>query len=118
MTPGSLGVDLVVDVGGNATLSQSLEAVKVDGVVVLAGLLGSSEKVEPLMRVLSTVCIVRGIILGSKDMMMNMVQFIEHHNIQLALDNEVFSLSEAKEAMRRLEEQKHFAKVVIQVPGK
>jgi NADPH:quinone reductase-like Zn-dependent oxidoreductase len=115
LTPGSLGVDIVVDVGGNATVTESLKAVKVDGLVVMAGLLGTSETPEPLMSVLSTVCTVRGILLGSRKMMADMINFIGEHNIDLALDTELFALTDVKAAFRRLEEQKHFAKVVIRV---
>ena len=108
-------MDIVVDVGGNATVSESLKAVKVDGLVVIAGLLGTSETPEPLMSVLSTVCTVRGILLGSRKMMADMINFIGANSIDLALDTEVFPLRDAKVAFQRLEEQRHFAKVVIRI---
>jgi NADPH:quinone reductase-like Zn-dependent oxidoreductase len=115
ITPGSRGVDVVVDVGGNATLGESLNAVRIDGVVVLAGLLGGNETVEPLMKVLSTICIVRGVVLGTKKMMKDMIQFVEKNNIKMALDDQIFSLEDTQEAIQRLQRQHHFAKVVIRI---
>jgi D-arabinose 1-dehydrogenase-like Zn-dependent alcohol dehydrogenase len=104
-------------VGGNATLGESLEAVRIDGLVVAAGLIGKTDKTESLLSVLAKVCIVRGILLGTRQMMRDMVEFIERNDVKPALDDQVFALSEAKEAFKRLEEQKHFSKVVIQIPG-
>lgn len=108
-------MDVVVDVGGNATLGESLNAVRIDGVVVLAGLLGGNETVEPLMKVLSTICIVRGVVLGTKKMMKDMIRFVEQNDIKMALDDHIFSLEDTQEAIHRLKKQQHFAKVIIQI---
>jgi len=107
-----------VDVGGNATLGESLEAVRIDGVVVLAGLLGKTEKNESLMSLLGNVCIGRGILLGTREMMRDMIAFIAKHALKPAVDNRVFALSEAQEAYRRLEAQEHFSKVIIRIQEK
>src|SRR5690606_36975087 len=64
-TPGGRGFDLIVDIGGNATLGQALEAVRTDGLVVAAGLRGEGEPV-PLLAALAHACIVRGLLLGSR----------------------------------------------------
>ncbi|KAI9163902.1 Zinc-type alcohol dehydrogenase-like protein [Paramyrothecium foliicola] len=116
-TPSGRGVDVVVDVGGNATLGESLEAVRIDGLVVAAGLLGSAEDKPELLSVLQKICLVRGVLLGTRRMMRDMIAFVEGNGIKLALDDEVFALAEAKGAYKRLEEQKHFSKVVIKIPG-
>ncbi|KAF9871819.1 hypothetical protein CkaCkLH20_10753 [Colletotrichum karsti] len=117
LTPSSRGVDIVVDVGGNATLGQSLEAMRIDGLIVIAGLLGKTDREEPLMSVLGRICVVRGILLGTRQMMRDMIKFMEEKGVKPALDAEVFTLSEAKAAFERLEQQKHFSKVVIKIPG-
>lgn len=116
LTPSGRGVDLVVDVGGNATLGESLEAVRIDGVIVLAGLLGKTDRNESLMSLLGNICIGRGILLGSRDMMRDMIEFIAKHKLKPAVDDKVFALSEAQEAYRRLEAQEHFSKVIVCIP--
>lgn len=115
LTPGQLGFDIVVDVGGDATLGQALQATRIDGLVVAAGMVGGSATPVPLMSVLVSVCNVRGIILGTRQMMRDMIAFIKEHNIKPVLDDKVFSLPEAKDALQRMEEQKHFSKVIIEI---
>ncbi|KAK3948341.1 zinc-type alcohol dehydrogenase-like protein-like protein [Pseudoneurospora amorphoporcata] len=117
LTPGGHGFDIVVDVGGDATLGQALQAVRIDGLVVVAGIIGGSSEAVPLMSVLSTLCVVRGVVLGTRQMMADMIAFAAEKGVKPALDTEVFSLAEAKAAFKRLEEQKHFSKVVIRIPG-
>lgn len=115
LTPDGRGVDVVIDVGGNATLGQSLAAIRIDGLIVIAGLLGKTDKNESIMSLLGNICIARGILLGSRAMMRDMIAFIEKHGIKPALDDKVFSLEEAKLAYKRLEAQQHFSKVVIRM---
>ena len=106
----------MVDVGGNSSLAQSIKAVRTDGVVAATGLLGSSDGRDVLLiEALWNVCTVRGVLLGTREQFHDMVRFIEDHDVQLAVDNVTFSLGEVKEAYRRLEKQKHFAKIVIKI---
>jgi NADPH:quinone reductase-like Zn-dependent oxidoreductase len=119
LTPSGRGFDIIVDVGGNATLSQSVAAVRRNGVMTVIGMIGEADaEPTPMMAVLFVACVVRGILLGSRAMMRSMVKFVEDNKIKLALDDEVFALADLKDAFKRLEEQKHFSKVVIQIPGK
>lgn len=115
LTPDSSGFDLVVDIGGNATLSQSLVAVRTDGVVVAAGLAGGDAEPVPLLSALAHACIVRGLLLGSRSQLQEMVKFIDEKGIVPAIDDVVFELAQVKQAYRRLQEQKHFSKVVIRI---
>lgn len=120
LTPDGRGFDHIVDVGGGAaTLGPSLQAIRTDGIISLVGVLDAGNtsldtKVD-MMAALWTVCTVRGVLLGSKDMFRNMVAFCEEHDVQAALDDVTFSLPDALGAYKRLEEQKHFSKVVIQI---
>ncbi|KAK7418624.1 hypothetical protein QQX98_003813 [Neonectria punicea] len=117
LTPDGRGFDIVVDVAGDATLSESLQAVRLDGLVVVAGMVGGGTQPTPLKGVLGAICVVRGIVLGTRAMMREMVEFVEDKGIEPALDEVVFGLGEVKEAYRRLEEQKHFSKIMIQIPS-
>jgi len=117
LTPYSRGFDHIVEVGGNSTLAKSLKSMRTDGVVSSTGFLGpSADGKDPLIvEILFHVCILRGVLLGSKKQFRDMVRFIEEFDVQLAVDDIVFSLDQAKEAYMRLQEQKHFAKVVIKI---
>jgi NADPH:quinone reductase-like Zn-dependent oxidoreductase len=118
LTPESRGFDQVVDVGGNSTLAQSLKAIRVDGVVTAAGLIGGAgdESRPALLDTLYNICIVRGVLLGTRQQFRNMNSFIERNDVKPALDDEVFELKDAKNAYQKLTAQKHFAKVVIKIP--
>lgn len=118
LTPLERGFDVVVDVGGNATLSQSLRAIRTDGLVVMAGMVGKSNEQVPMLSLMGSNCTVRSVLLGSRQMFRDMLAFVEEKGVRPALDAETFGLGEVKEAFKRLEEQKHFSKVVIQIPGK
>lgn len=118
LTPSGRGVDIVVDVGGNATLTQSLRSIRTDGLVVMAGMVGKSDEQVPMLSLMGSNCMVRSVLLGTKQMFRDMVTFIEEMGVKPALDTETFGLGKVKEALKRLEEQKHFSKIVIQIPGK
>ncbi|KAK5171943.1 uncharacterized protein LTR77_003580 [Saxophila tyrrhenica] len=116
LTPQGRGFDVVVDIGGDTTLGESLKAVRTEGLVVAAGMIGgSAESPVPMMAALTTVCIVRGILLGTKAQFEEMVQFIDKNDVRPVVDDKVFGLDEAKEAMRMLERQEHFSKIVIKL---
>lgn len=111
------GVDIVVDVGGASTLSQSLKAVAKNGVVAVSGLLGESPdgKVPTILDTIFAACIARGILLGSRKQFDDMNRFVEKHDIKPILDDRVFHFEEMKEAFTFMLEQRHFSKVVIRV---
>lgn len=115
LTPGKRGFDIVVDVAGNETLNQSFEAIRVDGVVYLIGAVGGNAEPVPVFAAFMHTCIVRAILGGSRSQFNEVVRFIDEKGILPAVDDVVFGLSEAKEAYKRLQEKKHFSKVVIRI---
>lgn len=117
LTPGSRGVDHVIDVGGDNTLAESVKAVRLDGLVSAVGLIAGPPGVErpPLMATLWHLCLVRGLLLGSRAQFAGMNTFIEKHRIDIALDDEVFEIERVKEAYEKVDKQRHFSKVVIKL---
>ncbi|KAL3433353.1 hypothetical protein BDV09DRAFT_205398 [Aspergillus tetrazonus] len=117
LTPNKRGVDIVVDVGGQSTVSQSLKAVKADGLVALAGLLGASEnaQVPSIMDGLTYLCTTRGFLLGMREQFREMNALIDEKLIKPVVDDRVFGFAEIREAYEYLEQQRHFSKVVIDV---
>lgn len=115
LTPGGRGFDIVVDVGGNETLSQSLVAVRPDGLVTVIGGVGVTTAPVPLFAALMHSCMVRGLLGGSRAQFKDLVRYIDENGIQPAMDDVVFELAEAKDGYRRLNDRKHFSKVVIRI---
>ena len=115
-TPEERGFDLIVDVGGDSTLPESLEAIRTDGIVVLTGLLGEAEQPVAMLSALRYACTVRGILLGSRQQFREMVKFVEERNLHPVLDFRTWGLEDVRRAYDWLDNQKHFSKVVIKLP--
>ncbi len=108
------GADLVVDVGGAATLPKSFEATRVGGTVSLIGVLtGLAEQVNPLPVLFKNIKL-EGISVGSVASFENMNRAIEQHRLVPVID-EVFPMDRAPEALRKLEAGTHFGKIVVRV---
>ncbi|KAL2833736.1 alcohol dehydrogenase [Aspergillus cavernicola] len=117
LTPDNRGADVVVDVGGPSTVAQSLKAVRTDGLIALAGLLGvgTEANVPSIMDGLTYLCTTRGFLLGSRVQFREMNRFIDHKGIKPVVDEKVFSFQEVREAFEYVDAQKHFSKVVIEI---
>lgn len=105
----------VVEVGGPATLSQSIKAIAFDGVISIIGFIGGgkAEKQPTYLDALVNICIVRGVYVGSRAQFEEMNRAIEANNIKPVVDEKVFTLTEAKEAYQYMWDQKHFGKLCI-----
>ncbi|KAL2001128.1 hypothetical protein VTN02DRAFT_2195 [Thermoascus thermophilus] len=116
-TPDGEGVDHIIEVGGPGTLEQSLKCVKFEGVISLIGFLGAKDpRGQPaIMDALSRICTIRGVYVGSKQLMQDMIRAIEANNIHPVVDQKVFSLEQAREAYEYMWAQKHFGKVAIKI---
>lgn len=110
---GGVGVDHVVEVGGAGTLGKSLRAVRVHGRISLIGVLSGGGQVNPMPILMKNVR-VQGIYVGSRDMFEAMNRAIALHQLRPVVDR-VFPFAEARDALRHLEGQGHFGKIVIRM---
>ena len=117
LTPGGLGVDYIVEVGGPNTIAQSLKAVKMDGIITVIGFLGGSGSGNQpsMLEAMTSACIARGIMVGSREQFETMNQAIDVNNIKSVVDENVFTFDQAKDAYQYIWDQRHFGKVVIRV---
>lgn len=116
LSPGGEGVDLVVDVGGAGTLTQSLKAIRYDGTVAVTGFLTGGDTTGPsVMDVLPRAASVRGVLAGSAAQYEEMVRMMEQWQFHPKVDERVFRFEDANEALEYLWSQKHIGKVVIDV---
>ncbi|MCJ1316180.1 hypothetical protein MMC15_001500 [Xylographa vitiligo] len=116
LTPGGLGVDHIIEVGGPKTIKQSFNAVKIDGVITVIGFLAGQTKDEPsFLEVLQATCVVRGALVGSRDQFEKMNKAIDANGIKPVVDKKVFGLEELKEAYQYMWDQKHFGKLTVKI---
>lgn len=116
LTPNGEGAHHVVEVGGAPTMAQSLKAIRLDGVISVIGFIaGQAEKEPSFLEVLSNICVVRGIFVGSRNQMEDMNRAIEALNVKPVVDKKIFALDDLKEAYQYMWDQKHFGKLVIKI---
>ncbi|KAK4196118.1 hypothetical protein QBC40DRAFT_314252 [Triangularia verruculosa] len=115
LTPGGEGVAHVIEVGGADTFTQSLSAIKMEGVISVIGFLGGAAPKDNILETLSRICTVRGVYVGSRQQLEDMVAEIEKHDIHPVLDKTVFTLEKAKEAYEHMWAQKHIGKIPITI---
>lgn len=102
LTPGNAGFDHIVEIGGTETMGQSLKAIKLEGIITVIGLVSGFEVRENIMEVLRRVCTLRGIHVGSRQHMEEMMAAIEANNLNPVVDKSTFALEELKEALKYL----------------
>ncbi|KAL2782562.1 hypothetical protein BJX66DRAFT_177256 [Aspergillus keveii] len=117
LTRDNAGVDHIIEVGGSGTLQQSFKCIKFEGVISIIGFLGGMDpKTMPgVLDTLSHICTVRGVYVGSKALMKDMVRAIEANDIHPVVDEKVFSLDKAREAYEYMWGQNHFGKLTIKI---
>lgn len=103
LTNDGQGVDHVIEIGGSGTLHQSVQAVKFEGIISVVGAVAEASS-KPLPTILDTWLknfVARGVAVGSRAMMEEMVASVETNDIHPVLDGRSFSLQEAKAAFNQ-----------------
>jgi NADPH:quinone reductase-like Zn-dependent oxidoreductase len=111
MTDGR-GVDLVVDIGGAATLNEAFRAVRMGGAVAIVGLTGGPKVEIDVTQVFSQLIRIRGIGVGSRADLLAVLRAMETRRISPVIDRE-FIFNEVRAAFRHFKAAAHFGKVVI-----
>ena len=132
---GGTGVNHVIEVGGPATMKQSLNAIAIDGVISIIGFLGGGKVDNPpgFLDCLMHIATVRGVLVGSRQQFEEMNRAIEANNIKPVIDEKVFKLEETNDAyqvsakpcrprvldtadsLQYMWDQKHFGKLCISI---
>jgi len=116
LTPGGLGVDHIIEVGGPKTIKQSFDAIKIDGVITVIGFIAGQTKDQPsFLEVLQHSCVVRGGLVGSRAQFEKMNKAIDANGIKPVVDEKAFGFEELKEAYQYMWDQKHFGKVTVKI---
>jgi NADPH:quinone reductase-like Zn-dependent oxidoreductase len=112
---GGDGVDHVVEVGGQATMKQSLQAVRPGGTLSLIGVLSGHAMNVPLGPIVTWHIRLQGITVGSGDDFLNMSRAITQHKMRPAISG-IFEFEKLHDALAFLKSGKHFGKVCIKHP--
>ncbi|KAF2092587.1 putative zinc-type alcohol dehydrogenase-like protein [Rhizodiscina lignyota] len=108
------GVDNVIEIGGAATVEQSVKCTKQGGLVSLVGFLSDSKKSDLVPALIFGAKTVRGVFNWSKPMIEAMAEFVEKHKIHPVVA-EAFEWEDAKAAFEMLNKQSAVGKIVIKI---
>ena len=106
------GVDLVVEVGGENTLGQSLDAARVGGSVVVIGVLGGYASPVFIPVLFGKNLRLLGITVGSRAQFDAMSAAIGKWKLKPVIDR-VFPFSDVPSALKLMEAGGHFGKIVV-----
>jgi NADPH:quinone reductase-like Zn-dependent oxidoreductase len=109
---GGTGVELVVETIGAATLAQSLEAVRLHGMIAVLGWIGGNEATLPLTPVVLKRVRLQGISVAPLEAHERMVAAIEASALEPVIDH-VYGFDQLREAFEQLVAGRHFGKLAI-----
>nr|WP_087573425.1 MULTISPECIES: NAD(P)-dependent alcohol dehydrogenase [unclassified Sphingomonas] len=112
---GNAGADIVIETGGQGTLSQSIAAAAVNGRVIIIGVTaGQSMALPNYGTIIGKNLTLKGIANGSRAMLVALVRAVETNGIKTVV-NKVFPFDQAPEAYAYLAAAGHVGKVMIQL---
>jgi len=106
------GVDHVIEVGGPATLEQSMTAVRIGGHVSMIGILTGVAGQLPLVQALVRQIRLQGVLVGSRAQQQAMIRAIDANGLRPVIDK-LFELEQIVEAFRYQESNRHFGKICL-----
>jgi NADPH:quinone reductase-like Zn-dependent oxidoreductase len=106
------GVDHVVEVGGPATLAQSMTAARVGGHISLIGILTGLGGDLPIITALIRQLRLQGVLVGSRKQQQDMIKAIDANGMRPVIDSE-FPLEKIVDAFRHQESGRHFGKICL-----
>lgn len=109
---GGDGVDLVVELGGAATLAQSLRAVRAGGTLALIGHTPDGSPAPSLVPVVMRELRVQGVLVGTRATFEAFVGFVERNGVRPVVDR-VFALEEYRAAFETLARGDAFGKTCL-----
>lgn len=106
------GVGLIVEVGGPGTVTQSVRALAVGGVISMIGVLTGISGEFPLAQFFQRNATMAGITVGSHEHQAAMIEAFERWQLKPVIDSH-YPLQELAGAFRHQESQQHVGKIVV-----
>ncbi|KAK2775455.1 hypothetical protein FQN53_003140 [Emmonsiellopsis sp. PD_33] len=111
------GVDYVLESGGSGTIAESINSVRMGGNVSIIGFLSQAKEMPDVASLaLAKAAVVRGISVGSTQLLQELVRYVGRKGLRLPVEKEFgFSAEEAAKAFEYLQSGTHIGKVCIKV---
>jgi NADPH:quinone reductase-like Zn-dependent oxidoreductase len=111
---GGVGVDVVVDVGGTATLRESLAAVAFGGRISLVGNLTGGAVELDVVPIFMRQVRLQGILVGHRESLEAFTRAVAASGLRPVVDR-VFPLGEIRAALEHLQSGSHFGKICVEL---
>ncbi|MFI5916410.1 NAD(P)-dependent alcohol dehydrogenase [Dactylosporangium sp. NPDC051541] len=109
---GGVGADIVIETIGGSNLDVSLDAVRIGGHIAFIGLLAGLKAEVSTYKLVTTNATLHGIETGSREMLEELVAFIDAHRVVPVIDS-THRWEDIATALRHLEAGTHLGKVVV-----
>ena len=109
------GIDVIVDNVGAATWDRSIRALARGGRLVICGATSGPKPEEDLRRLFVKQVTIYGSTMGTRHDWTQLNRLLAAKTLRPIVDR-VFTLEQAAEAQRRMEEQEQFGKIVLSIP--
>ena len=118
------GADHIIEIGGTLTLQASFDAIAMHGAIHSIGHLTNPDPLgkgkdlrgpDAAFLALDRLCILRGVVVGSREQFQDMLSCFQAHSIRPVVDR-VFDFADVRQAYDYLWSSSHTGKVVIRVP--
>ncbi|KAB8216311.1 hypothetical protein BDV33DRAFT_233579 [Aspergillus novoparasiticus] len=111
------GVDYILEIGGSGTIEQSLSAITRGGIIAIIGYLAKlnhTQAPDILLLALKKEAILRGILVGPRCMLEDLVAFVSRKKLRFQIDKEFgFSREDIVAAYNASASGKHIGKICI-----
>jgi NADPH:quinone reductase-like Zn-dependent oxidoreductase len=111
---GGRGADVVVEIGGTATLPQSFRAVRRGGHIPIIGALAGAQMDVLVYELIMTNVHLHGISVGNRAQHEEMFSFVEKHQLTPVVDKS-YEFADAANALRDIDKGEHFGKLVVTI---
>ena len=112
------GADVVIELGGAATLNQSLRAVRRGGTVAMIGsVTGADVERLSLPTIFMRSVTMRGVAVGSRDLFEDMNRAISREQIRPVVHRVFSGLGSFHDALTEMASGSHFGKIVVELAG-
>ena len=108
------GVDHIIEVGGPATLEQSMIAIRVGGHISIIGILSGVSGAMNFVPMLIKQVRLQGVLVGSRSQQQDMVRAINANGLRPVIDRP-FPLTDMVEAFKYQETNQHFGKIILDI---
>ena len=111
---GGRGVDHIIEVGGPATLEQSMIAIRVGGHISIIGILSGVTGAMDFVPMLIKQVRLQGVLVGSHSQQQAMIRAIDANGMRPVIDRH-FPLTDIVEAFKYQETNQHFGKIILDI---